>query len=220
MKAEILDNEKRTFVERVKKTKYCRINAYKRCKEWKSFLLFLSFLYNMCLIVVSIFSISLYKEQYWINVFITILSVIVFTISLFVSSLDYSRKANEYCRCYEALDEIINQAKSISKEKELRVLESKYSTIIAFSINHEECDYLRFKYDYPDGPESFLIMDDGSKRTMDEAKKASLEQSIKISKKYHWYLGKMRVVRLILTGIVFYPVYVLFIFLLRGKTKK
>ena len=215
----MFESKKSVFIERVKKTKYCRINAYKRCNEWKSFLLFLSFIYNMCLIVVSIFSISLFKEQYWINVFITILSVVVFTISLFVSSLDYSRKANEYCRCYEALDEIINQAYSTSNKDELRIVESRYNTIISFSINHDECDYLRFKYEYPDGPNSFLLMDDGSKRTDDEARTESIKVETDIAKKYKWYLGKTRVAKVILTGIFFYPIYLLLTVIFRGKVK-
>ena len=213
------EKEKHAFIERVKKTKYCRINAFKRCNEWKTFLIFISFVYNMCLVVVSIFSISLFKEQYWMNVFITILSVIVFTISLFVSSLDYSRKANEYCRCYEALDEIINQTKSCENEDELEAIESKYSTIIAFSINHEECDYLRFKFEYPDGPKSFMTMDDGSERTKEEAESAAIMARKSIAKKYKWHLGKTRVAKFVLTGIIFYPLYLLFVLIFKGMVR-
>lgn len=211
------ESKKRIFIEKVKKTKYCRINAYKRCNEWKTFLIFLSFIYNMGLIVAAILSVSVLKDFYWLNVFITVLSVIVFAISLFVSSLDYSRKANEYCRCYETLDELIHSTQLIKDEKELNAMESKYNTIICFSLNHEECDYYRFKFEYPDGPNSFSQMDDGTVRDEQEALLKANSEKIIIAKKFKTYKAKVAIYKSVLTGFIFYPLYLLFALIIRGR---
>ena len=91
---ETFDQSKKSFISKITKTKYCHINAAKRCEEWRDFLFLASFCYNILLILFSIFSISFLREYYWLNIIITVLSVVVFTISLFVFSL-FVLKNNE-----------------------------------------------------------------------------------------------------------------------------
>lgn len=179
---------KDSFKKKVEKTRYCRINAYKRCKEWQGFLLFLSFVYNLALVVLSILSISLLKENYLLSVIIAITSVIVFAISLFVAGLDYSKKANEYSHCYQELDSIIRAIELSKDDKELSVVREKYDLIMKFSPNHEECDYCRYKINYPEEQDSV------------EAKK-------EFEKLYRRHVVQSVAIKIVLTLVVFYPLY-------------
>ncbi|MBO6261357.1 MAG: SLATT domain-containing protein [Bacilli bacterium] len=210
-------NRKNAFINKVSKTKYCRINAYKRCCEWRSFLVFLSFIYNIGLVVISILSISLLRDAFVLNVIVAILSVVVFAISLFVSSLDYGRKANEYCRCYQALEELIRETNSIDSLTNLCNIEEKYNTILSFSINHDECDYWKLISEYPNGYQSFICKDDGTVLSEEEAKKECDSFNKSIKKKYNEYLAKKIVFMLVLTGFIFYPLYIGIVKLIRRK---
>ena len=192
-----LSTAKKEFKKKVEKTKYCRINACKRCGEWKSFLIFISFIYNICLVVVSVLSISLFKDKYILNVVITILSVIVFASSLFVSSLDYSRKANEYRHCYEALEELLCKLKLSQTEQDFCSISEKYDTIIHFSLNHDEIDYCRLRNEYPDFFKEANTDD-----------KEFEKQKIEYKKKYKKLVAKYVILKTVLTAIVFYPVYI------------
>lgn len=192
-----LSAAKQEFKKKVEKTKYCRINACKRCEEWKGFLIFISFIYNICLVVVSVLSISFFSDIYPLSVVITILSVIVFASSLFGSSLDYSRKANEYRHCYEALEELLCKLKLSQSEQEFCSISEKYDTIIHFSLNHDEIDYCRLRNEYPD----FFKEPNHDKNDFEKQKN-------EYKKKYRKLVAKHVLLKTILTAIVFYPVYV------------
>lgn len=210
-------NRKKSFINKVNKTKYCRINAYKRCSEWRMFLIFVSFIYNIGLVVASLLSISILKEEFGLNVAVAILSVVVFAISLFVSSLDYGRKANEYCRCYQALEELAREASISATMADFSRIEERYNTILNFSLNHEECDYWRLMVEYPNGYLSFISKDDGTTIDEDEAKKECEQFNKSIKKKYGEYIAKKNLFMAVLTGIVLYPIYLGFVKIFRRK---
>ena len=214
---DVFDQQKVAFTTKVSKTKYCRINAYKRCNDWKMFLVFVSFLYNISLVVASILSISVYKEVSLLNVAIAVLSVIVFAISLFASSLDFSRKANEYCRCYQALEEVLREAGECKDETSLNRVKEKYNTIIDFSLNHEECDYYRFMVEYPNGIESFRNDDNGFKLSDDQAKERCEKFNRDIRKKNSECNVRRTLLRTILALGPAYLIYLSIVALLRKK---
>ena len=215
-----LENRKKAFINKVNKTKYCRINAFKRCSEWRMFLIFVSFIYNIGLVVISILSISVFREVFLLNVVVAILSVVVFAISLFVSSLDYGRKANEYCRCYQALEELIRDANICNSSSNFNQIEEKYNTILEFSLNHEECDYWKLMNEYPNGYLSFMQKDDGTMISEEEAKEECKRFNRDIQKKYNEYVAKKDLFMAVLTGFVFYPFYLVFIMIIRRKNGK
>lgn len=215
-----IESRKKTFINKINKTKYCRINAYKRCSEWRMFLIFISFIYNIGLVVVSLLSVSVFTEAFILNVIVAILSVVVFATSLFVSSLDYGRKANEYCRCYQALEELIRDANTSTSISDFNQIEEKYNTILAFSLNHEECDYWKFMNEYPNGYLSFMKKDDGTTISEEEAKEECKRFNKDIQKKYNEYLAKKGLFMAVLTGVVLYPVYLAFVKIFRRKNVK
>lgn len=142
---------KEDLLYKLRITKWCRINAYKRCVSWKRYLQLISFLYNLSLIILSVLSLSLFKDNSIVSILIVILSVIVFSTSLYVSSLDYSRRANEYKICYTQLAELESVVQSTKKTEKVKLeyLFNQYNTIMQFSINHDEYDYVRYMKEYP-----------------------------------------------------------------------
>ena len=129
-------------------TKYCRINAYKRTKEWDTFLQATLFIYNILLLSASILALALKNEIY--NYLIALFSVATFSTGLFVGIKNYGAQSAEFKRCYNELEKLESELRNDeSKQDEI---EKIFNELITFSTNHDEIDNYRLKAEYFEDP--------------------------------------------------------------------
>lgn len=133
---------KEEILTKIKKTKYCRICAYKRCVEWDTFLKVLLFLYNLIAIGCSIFSLIVpEKFQIYISMSIIVFTIFIFSLDLFKSIIDYSGNAEKYKTSYNTLERIINSIEETDDKEKIKECQRQYIEHINTSINHKQCDY-------------------------------------------------------------------------------
>ena len=135
-------------------TRYTRINAYKRCKEWNEFFNLIGFIYNLLLIIVSIIMLIYTGEEnvkLVISIMLVILSIITFSLDLFIATQDFSSRAEQYKISYNFIEGLLNELKFVDENDTTRIknISKKYEDHIRSSINHEEIDYYRLNFEYP-----------------------------------------------------------------------
>ena len=129
-------------------TKYCRINAYKRTKEWDTFLQATLFIYNLLLLSASILALALKNDIF--NYFIVGFSIATFSTGLFVGIKNHGAQSAEYKRCYNELEKLENELNNNETKKD--EIAKAFNELITFSINHDEKDNYRLKAEYFDDP--------------------------------------------------------------------
>lgn len=143
---------KEDLIRKMDMTRYCRINAYKRCKEWDSFFNVILFVYNLIMISLSIIVLFIKGDtNLYFSIALIVFSVCTFAIDLFMGVNDYSSLAEKYKNSYNKIEHLIYELKCKAENKEqIESVYKNYLDHISSSINHEEIDYLRLCEEYPD----------------------------------------------------------------------
>lgn len=144
-----LKEQKNKFVQKVNKTKYARINAYKRCIDRKTFFKIICFTYNLIVIILSVLSIilnDLIEKNYMLLIsgLLVIFSIFAFSVDLLVASIDYGAMAEQYKFAYIKCEMILIDMEYCDKIDKFRSLENQYIELMNNSINHKEVDYARY----------------------------------------------------------------------------
>lgn len=141
------------FKEQINKTKFCRINAYKRCGMWDSFYKVIACIYNLIVIGLSILILIdidvLKSSQTLISAILIIAAVCTFALDLYLRVVNYGSKAEQYKSAYNELESILAELAEVEENLSLNKfaqLRQRYATLMKNSINHEEQDYFRYVY--------------------------------------------------------------------------
>lgn len=146
-------DEVKKFKEQINKTKFCRINAYKRCCMWDSFYKVIACIYNLIVIGLSILILIdidvLKSSQTLISAILIIAAVCTFALDLYLRVVNYGSKAEQYKSVYNELESILAELaeveENLSSDKYIQ-LRQRYATLMKNSINHDEQDYFRYVY--------------------------------------------------------------------------
>lgn len=148
---ESLNKSIENFKTQIKKTLYCRINAYKRCLMWDSFYKVIACIYNLAVIALSIlmliFDEAFLRSHIWFSALLVVAAVCTFALDLFLRVINYGSKADQYKSAYNEIENILTDLDAVTKKKELFELNQRYETLIKYSINHDEQDYCRYAYE-------------------------------------------------------------------------
>lgn len=138
------------FREQINKTKYCRINAYKRCLMWDSFYKVIACIYNLAVIALSILMLipEIFTNNHIvISALLIVAAVCTFALDLFLRVINYGSKADQYKNAYNEIENILTDLDEVTNQKELFKIKQRYETLIKNSINHDEQDYCKYAYE-------------------------------------------------------------------------
>lgn len=174
-------DEVRKFKEQINKTKYCRINAYKRCSMWDSFYKIIACIYNLIVIGLSILTLIdidvLNFSRTMTSAVLIIAAVCTFALDLFLREVNYGSKAEQYKNAYNELESILSELAALEgkfSSDKFTQLRQRYATLMKNSINHVDRDYYRYVYEYVD--EQSAKLNDNDKNF-----------SSRMKSKYRWY---------------------------------
>ena len=148
-----MEDEVEQFKKKLNKTKYSRINAYKRCLAWNNFFKIISCVYNLAVISLSILTLipTIFQQnQTIISALLIIAAICTFALDLFLNTVSYSSKAEQYKSSYNELEALNTKLEEGCTSKGLKSIKEAYDTLIKNSINHAEQDYCKYVYEHKD----------------------------------------------------------------------
>ena len=101
--------------------------------------------YSTFSVVASIYFLKFAPESDLANVSMVIYSVMILSMSLFMSGRNFKERGMLMKQCYLQLDLLYRQAKaaeSVSDEKELKRISEEYQNVVNASENHKEVDFI------------------------------------------------------------------------------
>lgn len=136
---------KQLLLAKMEKTAYCKLNASKRNRSYANYFRFLSFFYNIGIIILSI--VLFFVKSDILNIILLLVSVAVFSISLFVASFGFGEKERDLLMSYNEITALINRLKK-STDEEYSGIEELYTEVAHFSAIHYDADMIKLRYEY------------------------------------------------------------------------
>lgn len=196
-------DEIKKFKEQINKTKFCRINAYKRCGMWDSFYKVIACIYNLIVIGLSILILIdidvLESSQTLISAILIIAAVCTFALDLYLRVVNYGSKAEQYKSVYNELESILAELAEVEENfssAKFIQLRQRYATLMKNSINHDEQDYFRYVY---------YNVDDQS----DEMNESDKIYFRRIKNKYRWHKARDFLVKCGFSFTIYFVVWLL-----------
>lgn len=101
-------------------------------------------IYSASTVSASVYFLAINPQSQIAPVLITIFSIMILSISIFITSRNFKGRAMLMKNCYEELDQLYREADKIEKindEKQLSEISMEYQYIVRLSENHQETDY-------------------------------------------------------------------------------
>ncbi|MGO4890416.1 SLATT domain-containing protein [Anaerobacillus sp. MEB173] len=138
------------FKETISDTRKARILAAERYKKKENFYHFINIYYAVFLVVLSIINLNIEDPTGQLAQTLLIFSILAFTFSIVIYSLNLKEKYFNFKNNYIALSKLYSEIENIDNSKvaeyQLEKIKKEYNILLETCENHDELDYYNYIY--------------------------------------------------------------------------
>lgn len=133
--------------DRIYDTRKIRINSSERYKVTGKYIQLINIYYSLFALLMTIITYG--KESEKAAIYMLGFSVLIFTISIITTSIDFKGKEIDFKNCYIKLNELEYELNHLSREndnfeKSIRFIEEQYTEVLNHCENHSRHDYNKY----------------------------------------------------------------------------